>query len=117
MAVNQLFDKNNQVRNFYMKRRSIQTFLVIAISSFILVFPAYLRCSNLAETNLFSVDLSFENSGQDDQFVDQQHGESKALVSSVFSILFFPGANLFEQFLCFSRQIPLFEQKTSILRC
>jgi hypothetical protein len=100
-----------------MRTRLIQAFLVIAISSFILIFPAYLRCSNLAEVNLFSTDLSFENSDQDDQLLDQHQDESKALVVSAFSIIFLPGTNPFEQIPRFFLLTSFLDQTTLILRC
>jgi hypothetical protein len=89
---------------------------VIVITLFILLFPAYLRCSNLAEANLFSTDLSFENPDQDDQFVDQQN-ESKAFALSVFPIICLPGINLSKQLPRFSFQTASFDQKLFVLRC
>ncbi len=63
-----------------MKRSRIQTFLPIAISFFILVFPFYLRCSYFAEANLFPTDLGFENPDQEGQFGDQQRDGLKAFL-------------------------------------
>jgi hypothetical protein len=56
-----------------MKIRFIQISLVITISIFVLLFPAYLRFTNLAETNLFSTDLSLENADQQEQFDHGKH--------------------------------------------
>ncbi len=99
-----------------MKRKPIQIFLVIAISAFILVFPAYLRSSNLAGVRLFSTDLSFESPDQDDISSDQQN-LSKAFVSSVLTIKLLPGTNLFYQFFHFCFPSSFLDQKTLILRC
>ena len=65
-----------------MKSKSIQTLLVIAISSFIVIFPAYLRYADLSEIDLSSTDLIFENPDQDDQINDQQHECSAPVLSS-----------------------------------
>ncbi len=54
-----------------MKTDRTQTFLPLAISFFILIFPFYLCSSYFAEANVFSTDLGFDNADQDDQFVDQ----------------------------------------------
>jgi TatA/E family protein of Tat protein translocase len=63
-----------------MKKNLIQISLVTGICAFTLVFPAYLRCSNLAGAKLLSTDLSFENPDQEDVFSRQQN-ESKPFVS------------------------------------
>ena len=99
-----------------MKSRSIQSLLVVAISFFILVFPAYLRYTNLSEMNLFPTDLNFENPDQDDQLQDQQHG-SDLLSLNVFYALSLPEANLFKQLCHLFSPVPSLEQETSILRC
>ena len=89
-----------------MKRNRIQTFLPIAISLFILVFPFYSRCSYFAEANLFSTDLGFENPDQDDQFVDQQQDASKAFVLAFLPFGLFPKAGVFEHSPYFFSQTP-----------
>jgi hypothetical protein len=99
-----------------MKRRLIQTLLVIVISSFILVFPAYLHYSNLAGAKLLSTDLSFENPDQEDVFSDQQ-SQSKTFVSIVFEIKFLPGTNLHGQMSRFCFLSSFLDQETLILRC
>ena len=98
-----------------MGKRFIQI-LVIVTALFILLFPAYLRCLNLAEVDLSSTDLSFENPDQDDQLFDQQDG-SRAFVLGGTSIPFFPGVNLFGQLPRFSFQTASLDQKTFVLRC
>jgi len=97
-------------------RKKVQFFFVIAISFFLLVFSGYLYYHNLGEANLFSADLSFENPDQENAFVDQQK-EFRVSVLNFFSILFLPGASLFEQFLGFSYRIPSLEQETFVIRC
>ena len=105
----------NKVAAISMGKRFIQI-LVIVTALFILLFPAYLRCSNLAEVDLFSTDLSFENPDQDDQLFDQQDG-SRAFVLSGASVILLPGANLFGQLPHFSFQTASLDQKTFVLRC
>jgi hypothetical protein len=98
------------------KRKLIQIFLVIVISAFILVFPAYLRCSYLAGAKFLSADLGFENPDQEDLFSDQ-HNQSKIFVSIVFLIKLLPGTNLFDQISRFCFLASFLDQKTLILRC
>jgi len=99
-----------------MKKKLIQISLVMVICAFTLVFPAYLRCSNLAGAKLLSTDLSFENPDQEDVFFGQQN-ESQAFVSIVFLIKLPPGTNLFDQISRFCSLTSFLDQKTSILRC
>jgi hypothetical protein len=99
-----------------MKRKLIQISLVIVICAFTLVFPAYLRCSNLAGAKLLSTDLSFENPDQEDVFFGQQN-ESKTFVSIAFLIKLAPGTNLFDQISRFCSLTSFPDQKTSTLRC
>jgi hypothetical protein len=99
-----------------MKKMLIQISLVIVICSFTLVFPAYLRCSNLAGAKLLSTDLSFENPDQEDVFSGQQN-EPKTFVSIVFLIKLPPGNNLFAQISRFCSLTSFLDQKTSVLRC
>jgi hypothetical protein len=99
-----------------MKRKLIQISLVIVICAFTLVFPAYLRCSNLAGAKLLSTDLSFENPDQEDAFFGQQN-ESKTFVSIVFLIKLPSGTNHFDQISRFCSLTSFLDQKTSILRC
>ncbi len=100
-----------------MKRNRIHTFLPIAISFFILVFPVYLFCSYFAETNVFPTDLGFENPDQDNQFVNQQQDGSKA-----FTLTFFPSGFLSNVYVLkhpphFFSQISPLNQENLILRC
>jgi hypothetical protein len=99
-----------------MKRKLIQISLVIVICAFTLLFPAYIRCSNLAGAKLLSTDLSFENPDQEDVFFGQQN-ESKTFFSIVFLIELPPGTNLFDQISHFCSLTSFLDQKTSILRC
>jgi len=99
-----------------MKRRPIRSFLVIAISCFIVIFPTYLRFSNLTEIKLFSTDLIFDDSGDVDQFEGKRH-ELGAFLSCVLSVIFHPGANLIEPFRFFPFQSTSYSQGELILRC
>ncbi len=96
--------------------RSIQIFLIIGISSFILLFPAYLRYTNLSEINLFPTDLSFENPDQDDDVNSSQH-ESDGFSTGIDPIPSFPETNLLRQPDLFSHKIASTYQSNSILRC
>ena len=101
-----------------MKKRfkSIQMFLVIAISLFILALPAYLRCTNLSETKFASSDLSFEKPDQENGPSDYGN-ELKVFGPTALSITFLPGTNLFEQSShSFSQALSL-HQKTFVPLC
>jgi hypothetical protein len=99
-----------------MKKRPIQIFLAILISCYIFVFPAYFRYSALSDIDLFSTDLNYENSDQDDQLDVQQH-ESDAFPSNALSIPFLPEANFFVEFSYCLFQLASFDQRACILRC
>jgi len=99
-----------------MKRKPIQILLVIVISSFTLVFPAYLLGTNLAGAKFLSTDLNFENPDQEDVFFGYQ-SESKVFFSIVFLIKLSPGTNLFYQISPFCSLTSFLDQKTLILRC
>ncbi len=100
-----------------MRSNRAQTFLPIAISFFILVFPFYLRYSYFAETNLFSTDLGFENPDQDDQLFDQQQDGPKAFVLTFSPSGFLPKVDVFEHSPYFFSQSPFLNQENLILRC
>jgi hypothetical protein len=101
-----------------MKKRlkRIQTFLGIAISLFILVLPAYLRCTQLSQSKFPSSDLSFESAGQEEGLPDSQK-ELKVYGSSALLIIFDLSANLFEQSPHLSSQTISLCQKMGVLRC
>jgi hypothetical protein len=99
-----------------MRSKSIQILLAIAISSFIVVFPAYLRYNDLSETDLSSTDLIFENPDQDDQLNDQQH-ESDGVLLSLLSVTFLPSTHLLNPFSPLLAPDISTHCKTSILRC
>ena len=69
---------------------------MISISAFLLVFPAYLRCTDLAGDRILSTDLSFENSDQTDGSAGQEN-QLKASTSVIFPKSLHE-TNLFEQF-------------------
>jgi len=99
-----------------MKRKPIQILLVIVISAFTLVFPAYLRCSNLVGAKFLSTDLSFENPDQEDVFFGQQN-ELKSFFPIAFLIRLSTGTNLSYQISPFSSLTSFLDQKTLTLRC
>ncbi len=96
--------------------KRIQIFLGTAISLFILVFPAYHRCTQLSQSKFASSDLSFENSGQEQGLPDSQK-ELKVYGSSALLIIFDLPTNLFEQSLLLFSQTFSLCQKTLVLRC
>ena len=102
---------------FVVRTRPHQMFYVIVIFLSVLLLPAYLWCSELAEADLFSTDLSFDNPDQDDQSFVGHQNHLETFVSSVFFIMFLSGADPFEQALNSSPRLPSLDQKTCILRC
>jgi len=99
-----------------MKKKLTKDCLVIAISFFILVLPAYLRFSSLSEIDLFSTDLNFENSDQDDQFDDQRH-EPDTFLFNLFPVKSLPGVNFLKDSYKLFSAIPSGAHKIFILRC
>ncbi len=100
-----------------MKRKPTHTFLPIAISFFILVFPFYLRCPYFAEADPFPTDLGFETPDQDDEFVDQPQDGSKALGLTSFPYGVFLRAVFFKHFPYSFSQTSSLNQEDLILRC
>jgi len=101
-----------------MKKRfnSIQIFLVIAISLFILAFPAYLRCTQLSQSKFVSSDLSFEDSGQEEGLPDSEK-ELKVYGSSPLLIISDLATSLFEQSSYLFPQVLSLCQGIVVLRC
>lgn len=99
-----------------MKRRFIQNYLLIAVSFFVLTFPAYLLFSSFSEMNLFPSDLNFENPDQDYQFNDQEH-ESGASLLGTFIVKFLEEISLFDRSYHPLSPAPTLDQKACILRC
>ena len=99
-----------------MKRRLIQSFLVIAISLSIPFFQTYFRYYDLAEADFLSPDLSFESPDEEISLIIKQN-ESKIFLSSAFCIIFRLKIILAEQFLHSPFILCSFDQKASILRC
>ena len=100
----------------YMRNRSIEIILAIAFSSFVVIFPAYLRYTGLSEIDLSSTDLILENPGQDDQLDDQQH-ESDAVELRIVSTPHLSEAELFNPVSSFCAPETSARLKISILRC
>jgi len=97
-----------------MKRKPALIFLVIVISAFIAVLPAYYRCSNLKRAKLLSTDLSFESPDDENLLIEKL---SKVFVSGAFFIIFHLGTNVLEHISCFSYPISSLNQTSMILRC
>ncbi len=95
----------------------IQTFLPIAISLFILVFPSYPCSSYFEEGDPFPTDLGFENPDLEDQFVDRQQDASKAFALTFSPFVFLPKVNVFKNSSYLFSQSPSLNQENLILRC
>jgi hypothetical protein len=99
-----------------MKRKPVLIFLVILISVFIVVWPAYFQYSNLKRAKLLSTDLGFESLDEENMSIDRQK-QSKVFVSRSFSNLSHLGTNVFEDISCFSYPTFSLNQTSTILRC
>jgi hypothetical protein len=96
--------------------KGIQIFLVIAISLFILAFPAYLRCNELSQIKFIRSDLSFEDPDQEEELSNKEK-ELKGFVPTAFFTVFLLGIKLLDPS---SHLFPLslsLRQETLILRC
>lgn len=98
------------------KRKKGLRSLTVLISLFIFLFPAYSCYFTLAETNLFSADVSYESPDQDGLSMNPQ-SEFKGFAASAPSVSFFPVDNLFKWLLAFSYQTLSTDQKPLVLRC
>jgi len=107
-------DWENNKLGAYVKTKPLLIFLVIVISAFIVVLPAYFRCSNLKRVKLLSTDLSFESPNDENLLLEKQ---SKVFLSSALPIMFHLGTNVFEQISCFSYRTFSLDQASMILRC
>jgi hypothetical protein len=96
--------------------KSMQIFLIIAISLFILALPAYLRHTNLSEAKFASSDLGFENPDQENRVPDDEK-ELKAFGPTGLFTIFILGTDLSERPSHLFSQILSLRQKTLILRC
>jgi len=101
-----------------MKKRlkGTQIFLVVAISLFILAFPAYLRCTHLSQIKFVSSDLGFENPAQEEGVPDNEK-ELKVYGPITLFIIFLLGTNLFQLPFHFFPQALSFRQRIVVLRC
>ncbi len=99
-----------------MKKRSIQNFLVVVTSLFVLTFPTYNLFSSFSQTDLFPTDLSFENPDQDYQFNDQKD-ESDTFLLNDLIIRCVLDVTLFEQTYHLSSPVHSLDRKACILRC
>jgi hypothetical protein len=99
-----------------MKRRVVQTFLVIAISLFIPIFQAYFHYYDLAEADFLSFGLRFESPDQEISLTIKQ-SESKIFLPSASCITFGLKIILAEQFPHSPSILCSFNQKALVLRC
>jgi hypothetical protein len=99
-----------------MKRRVVQTFLVIAISLFIPIFQGYSHYYDLAEADFLSSDLSFESPDEEISLTIKQN-ESKIFPLSASCVIFGLKIILAEQFPHSPSILSFFDQKALVLRC
>ncbi len=99
-----------------MRKLLIHSFIIISISCLVLFFPAYLRYSDLAGTNLFRMDRAFENPDQDDQVNAVQQDPDVALLGTCSSPAF-PEISLAQPFFHSAMQFRSPEEQMSVLRC
>lgn len=102
-----------------LKKPRILLALIISLS--LPVLSGYLLYCDLADDNLFSPDLKFENSDVDDLFLlpDCQN-KLKLFGSTGLNALFhvfFLETSVFKQLSLFSSQSSSLDQKTLVLRC
>ncbi len=95
--------------------------LALIISLSVPVLSGYLLYCDLADDNLFSPDLKFENSDVDDLFLLPDCQNNLKLFGSIASNallpVFLPETNAFGQFFSFSFLSSSLDQKTLVLRC
>ena len=98
-----------------------QILLALIISLSVPVLSGYLLYCDLADDNLFSPDLKFENSDVDDLFLLPDCQNNLKLFGSIGSNglfhVFFLETSVFKQLSLFSSQFSSLDQKTLVLRC
>ena len=99
-----------------MKAKLPRILIALTVSLLVLLFPAYLRFADLADDDLFSADLGFENPDNDNPLIDE-HKELKVFVSATFIDILFLEINIFEHIAWFSSFIDQFDQELFVLRC
>lgn len=90
--------------------------LIVAISFFILAFPAYFHYCNLSGVDFHSGDPIVEPSDQDDLLIDHLSG-SKIFPPNTLSGPFLSNINVFEQLPLIAFQRSSLDQQTLTLRC
>ena len=95
--------------------------LALIISLSVPVLSGYLLYCDLADDNLFSPDLKFENSDVDDLFLspDRQHNLKLfgSIGSNALFHVFFLETSVFKQLSLFSSQFSSLDQEKLVLRC
>jgi hypothetical protein len=99
-----------------MKRKGLLIFLVLVISGFTVVLPAYFGHSNLKRAKLLPADLSFE-SLDEESLLDDRQKQPKEFVSSVFLIILYLGTKVSKPISCLSYPTFSLDQTFMILRC
>jgi len=99
-----------------MKRKPFVIFLVIVISAFIVVLPAYLRHSNLKKVKLVPADLSFENV-DGESLLDDRQKQPHVFVSSACLVILYLGTKVFKHISCLCYAAFSLDQTFMILRC
>ena len=98
------------------KLEKIQSFLIIAISLFLVAYPIHFQYNNLSEIDFLSPDPALETFDLEDQLSDDQDKtkifwQNSSPVISLFSFF------CIGQLPCLSFQIFSLDQPTSVLRC
>jgi hypothetical protein len=94
--------------------KKTNVFLIVSISFFVLVFPAYLLYNGVIETDFPSDKPTFENLDQDYLLANEQNRSYAIGPSTSFFIL---ETYLFRQLPRLSFGISSLDQKLSVLRC
>jgi hypothetical protein len=104
--------------NFNMKNRPerIQSFLVILISFFLVVYPVYFQYNNLIEIDFFPPNPALENLDQEDQLGDEQN-KTKIFILIFSAVISFFGFSWIGQLPRLSFHIFSLDQLISVLRC
>lgn len=95
--------------------KGIQILLIIGISFWFLVFPAYLHFSALDELDIIPPHPCFKNIDQEDSIVTAE--KEKILGLNLIVGQFLENSPLVEQILTFFPQISSLNPKSLVLRC
>jgi hypothetical protein len=95
-------------------RKGIQILLIISISFFTALFPAYLNYNYLIEADFPSCDPIFQNLDDENLLVEEQ---SQSVVFDPWNLSSLRGTSFLERLPYFSSQRSPLNQKTIVYRC